>query len=51
MPLRRTGQSTVEVVLGMSILAVAIALGFVAFGDVVRGVFHNARNTAELPYP
>jgi len=37
--------------LGVSVLAVAIALGFIAFGETVRGVFENVRTTAQLPYP
>jgi len=47
----RTGQSTVEYMLAISVLAVAVALGFVAFGEGVRGIFENARTTAQLPYP
>ncbi len=48
---RRAAQSTVEYLLGASILAVAVALGFVAFGEAVRGLFDHAHSTAQLPYP
>jgi Flp pilus assembly pilin Flp len=37
--------------LGISVIAVALALGFTLFGDGVRDVFHNVRTTVELPYP
>ena len=47
----RRGQSTVEYLLAISVIAVAIAAGFVAFGESVRGMFDNVRTTVQQPYP
>ncbi|MDP2314186.1 MAG: Flp family type IVb pilin [Pseudomonadota bacterium] len=47
----RRGQSLVEYVLGISVIAIGLAAGFVAFGDGVRDVFHNVRTTVQKPYP
>lgn len=47
----RRGQSVVEYMLAVSVLAVAIAAGFVLFSEGVRGVFHNVRTTVQQPYP
>ncbi|MBN1337038.1 MAG: hypothetical protein JXB39_13855 [Deltaproteobacteria bacterium] len=47
----RTGQSTVEYLLAVAVLVTAVALGFVAFGEAARGIYRNARTTAQLPYP
>ena len=47
----RRGQSFVEYVLGISVIVVGLAAGFVAFGDGVKDVFHNVRTTVQLPYP
>jgi Flp pilus assembly pilin Flp len=41
----------VEYLLAISVIAIAIAAGFVAFGESVRGMFHNARTTIQQPYP
>ncbi len=48
---RRSGQSVVEYMLAIAVISVAIAAGFVAFGETVRDVFHNVRTTVQLPYP
>ena len=47
----RGGQSTVDYLLAISVIAVAIAAGFVAFGESVRGMFDNVRTTVQQPYP
>ena len=47
----RRGQSVTEYMLGISVIAVALAAGFVAFGESVRGIFHNVRTTVQQPYP
>jgi Flp pilus assembly pilin Flp len=47
----RRGQSAVEYMLAISVISIAIAAGFVAFGEGVREVFHNARVTVGAPYP
>jgi Flp pilus assembly pilin Flp len=41
----------VEYMLGIAVIAVALAAGFVVFGESVREVFHNVRTTVQLPYP
>ena len=48
---RKRGQSVTEYMLGISVIAVALAAGFVAFGESVRGIFHNVRTTVQQPYP
>jgi Flp pilus assembly pilin Flp len=48
---RRSGQSIVEYALAVSVLSVALALGFIAFGESARGVFDNVRRTVQMPYP
>lgn len=47
----RAGQSTVEYVLAIAVIAIVIAAGFQAFGAGVSGVFHNVRTTVQQPYP
>jgi Flp pilus assembly pilin Flp len=47
----RRGQSFVEYMLGISVLAIGLAAGFTAFGEGVRDVFHNVRTTVQMPYP
>jgi Flp pilus assembly pilin Flp len=47
----RRGQAIVEYVLVVTVLAVALALGFIAFGETARGVFDNVRRTVQMPYP
>lgn len=49
--MKRRGQSVVEYMLGISVISIALAAGFVAFGESVRDVFHNVRTTVQLPYP
>ncbi len=48
---RRRGQSIVEYVLAIAVISVALALGFIAFGESARGVFDNVRRTVQMPYP
>lgn len=48
---RRRGQAIVEYVLAISVISVALALGFIAFGEAARGVFDNVRRTVQMPYP
>ena len=47
----RRGQSVVEYILAVSVISVALALGFIAFGETARGVFDNVRRTVQMPYP
>jgi Flp pilus assembly pilin Flp len=47
----RRGQSIVEYVLAIAVISVALALGFIAFGETARGVFDNVRRTVQMPYP
>lgn len=47
----RGGQSAVEYMLAISVIAVMLAAGFIAFSEGVRGVFHNVRVTVQAPYP
>jgi Flp pilus assembly pilin Flp len=48
---RRRGQSVVEYLLATSVIAIALAAGFVAFSGGVGGVFENVRVTVQQPYP
>lgn len=51
-PLRsRRGQSFAEYLLGISVIVIGLAAGFVAFGGGVKGLFHNVRTTVQAPYP
>ena len=47
----RRGQSVVEWMLGVSVIVVGIAAGFMLFGEGVRGAFDTARTTVQQPYP
>ena len=47
----RRGQAVVEYMLAVAVMGVALALGFVAFGETARGVFDNVRRTVQMPYP
>lgn len=47
----RRGQTAVEYVLAISVICIALAAGFVVFGESIRDIFHNVRTTVELPYP
>lgn len=47
----RRGQSVVEYMVGISVVVIGIAVGFLALGETTRGVFDNARRTIQLPYP
>jgi hypothetical protein len=48
---KRRGQSVVEWMLGVSVVVVGIAAGFMLFGEGVRGAFDTARTTIQQPYP
>ncbi len=50
-PRRRGGQSIVEYVLAISVITMALTLGFIVFGESARGVFDNVRRTVQMPYP
>jgi len=41
----------VEYVLVVAVIGVALAVGFIAFGETARGVFDNVRRTVQMPYP
>jgi len=47
----RGGQSVVEYMLVVAVIAVALGVGFIAFGESARGVFDNVRRTVQMPYP
>jgi Flp pilus assembly pilin Flp len=50
-PRTRRGQSTVEYMLAISVIAIALAAGFSAFGEGVRGIFDRVRTNVSQPYP
>jgi hypothetical protein len=35
----------------IAVISVALAVGFIAFGESARGIFHNVRRTVAMPYP
>ena len=45
------GQAATEYVLGIAVVAVGIAAAFLYMQDSTRGIFNNARQNLELPYP
>jgi Flp pilus assembly pilin Flp len=47
----RRGQSAAEYMLAISVVAIALAAGFVAFGEGMGAVFENVRVTVKQPYP
>lgn len=47
----RRGQSVVEYMLVISVMAVALAAGFLMLSDSTRQTFHNARVVVQQPYP
>lgn len=47
----RKGQSVVEYMLGVSVIAVALAAGFFLLTDSTRDTFHNVRVVVQQPYP
>jgi Flp pilus assembly pilin Flp len=47
----RRGQSAVEYMLALSVIAIVIAGAFSAMGAGVGGAFHNVRAVVGLPYP
>jgi ABC-type lipoprotein release transport system permease subunit len=50
-PGARRGQSVVEYVLGISVVAIALAVAFLLVGESTRNIFHNVRTTVQMPYP
>ncbi len=50
-PGSRRGQSAVEYMLALSVIAIVIAGAFAAMGTGVGGAFHNVRAVVGLPYP
>ena len=46
-----SGQAATEYVLGIAVIAVGIAVAFLYMQDSTRGIFNNARQNLELPYP
>ena len=50
-PTSRRGQSAVEYMLALSVIAIVIAGAFSAMGAGVGGAFHNVRAVVGLPYP
>ncbi len=48
---RRSGQSVVEYVLGISVIAVGLAWGFIYLSDSTRASFQNAADLVEMPVP
>lgn len=47
----RKGQSVVEYMLGVSVIAVALAAGFFLLTESTRDTFHNVRVVVQQPYP
>ncbi len=45
------GQTLVEYMLGVSVIVIAIAVGFIALSDSTKESFKNARETVQAPYP
>jgi Flp pilus assembly pilin Flp len=45
------GQTAVEYVLGISVIAVGMSLAFIYMSDSTKDIFNNARRMVELPYP
>lgn len=45
------GQTAVEYVLGISVIAVGMSLAFIYMSDSTKDIFNNARQMVELPYP
>ncbi|RMF59326.1 MAG: hypothetical protein D6743_16500 [Calditrichaeota bacterium] len=45
------GQTTVEYVLGVAVIAVGISVAFIYMSDSTKNIFNNARKMIELPYP
>ena len=45
------GQTTVEYVLGVAVIAVGISVAFIYMSDSTKTIFNNARKMIELPYP
>jgi Flp pilus assembly pilin Flp len=47
----RRGQSMVEYMLAVSVLAIGLAACWALLGDGVRGGFDAVRTTVQMPYP
>jgi len=45
------GQTSVEYMLGVSVVAIGITVAFIYMSDSTRKIFDNARRMIELPYP
>ncbi len=45
------GQTAVEYVLGISVIAIGISVAFIYMSDSTKTIFNNARRMIELPYP
>jgi len=48
---QRRNQSLVEYMLGVSVIVIAIAIGFIALSDSTKESFKNARETVQQAYP
>ena len=48
---RRKGQALVEYMLAVSVLAIAMAVGFIYLSDSTCGSFRNTRLTVQQVYP
>ena len=45
------GQTAVEYMLGIAVVAIAISVTFIYMSDSTKDIFNNARKMIELPYP
>ncbi len=45
------GQTAVEYVLGISVIAIGVSVAFIYMSDSTKTIFNNARRMIELPYP
>ncbi len=48
---RRSGQAMVEYMLAVSVLVLAMAIGFLHLSDSTSDSFKNARETVQVAYP
>lgn len=48
---RRRGQSVVEYMLGISVIVIALAAGFLTLTDSTSHTFNNVRSVVQNPYP
>ena len=47
----RRSQTLVEYMLGVSVIVIAVAVGFIALSDSTKESFKNARETVQQAYP